>query len=1287
MARSGGSYSSIRSEGALLPPDLLARVQAGDGTLPGLTPEAYHLPGTMRLNEAASRAWNALLGAWHTFEDARERLPQGDAGTTVTRERWLLPLFQELGYGRLQVEPARELDGRSYALSHAYRHLPIHLVGCNIDLDKRTRGVAGAATGSPHSLLQEFLNRSEHSLWGIVSNGLRLRVLRDNLALTRQAYLEFDLRAMMEGEAYSDFVVLFLVLHQSRFENEPPQDCYVEQWSEEAARTGTRVLENLSYGVERAIEALGQGFLQHPRNEELRQALRGGDLSGQDYYRQLLRLVYRLLFLFVAEDRDALHPPDVSEQARQRYFHYSTQRLRQLADEIRGGRHGDAYESLQVVFKCLGGRGELALALPGLGSFLFSAAATKRLTSASLANAYLYRAVRALAYAEVDRIRRPVDYRNLGTEELGGVYETLLELHPLIDTVASTFSLGAVSGHERRATGSYYTQRDLISLLLDTALDPVIDSRTRGKTGEEAEAALLGIKVVDPACGSGHFLIAAAQRLAKRVAAVRTGDDEPPPEETRKAIRDVADSCLYGVDVNEMSAELCKVALWMEALEPGKPLNFLDHRIQVGNSLIGATPNLIVDGIPDEAYSPIHGDDTRISNLIKRRNREERAGQGSLFGDSADVLDPSITVAFKKLEQMPTETESQVRAKERAHQAILEDQAVRRGKLLADLWTAAFLWPLGEDESRAPTTDDLSSVQNGRALPEARQIQLVQLETEYRFFHWHLAFPEVFGEAEDRGFDVVLGNPPWGRVKLKEREWFASRAPEIASERNASRRERQIAALEESDPILYMRYIEDKRRSEGYSHFIRASGRYPLTGRGDVNTYTAFAELDYNLLGRRGRMGVVIPTGIAFADGTRHFFERLIETNSLSSLIDFWETRRFFPGTDSRDPFCLLTVVDHSVRIEQATFVFSSRSVLEARDPERRFTLSAEDIALLNPNTKTCPVFGTQRDAELTKRIYRRVPVLLTEATGKNPWGIDFQRMFDMSNDSGLFRTQEQLEAEGLTLTGNHFVGDGSKYVPLYEAKMFHQFDHRFATYTQDGTRRDVTPSEHEDPHFVPIPRFWVDEQLVQQRLNGDAITRGGKGEAAWLLAFRNVTNNTNERTVLFSILPAVGVGNSAPLMRVEPALASRVPALLAALNSFVLDYVARQKVGGTNLNFFYVKQFPVPSPHDLDDLLLREILTRSVELTYSAYDLDEAAQAAEWQPTPFLWHENRRFQLQAELDAIFFHVYGLERDDVEYVMETFPIVKRKDEAEHGHYRTKEAILAAYEQFRLLVKQ
>ena len=805
-ARTLAAFSTIRTEGAMLPSDILVRVASGDKSLGGLEESSYHLAPGEKIGEATNRAWNRLQAAWANFQSAREKLAATDTGTSLTRERWLLPLFQLLDYGRLQAAKAEEIGGKSYAISHAWQQTPIHLVGCNVDLDRRIQTAAGGMRSSPHSLLQELLNRSDQHLWGIVSNGLRLRLLRDNISLTRQAYVEFDLEAMMAGEAYPDFVLLWLLLHQSRFEAERPEQCQLEKWSQAARTEGVRVLDGLRDGVQRAIEHLGQGFLAHPANAALRENLRSGALDKQDYYRQILRLVYRLLFLFVADDRDLLLVPTADPVAQKRYRDfYATTRLRHLATTRAGSRHHDLYCGLKLVMEKLSGDGCPELALPALGSFLFSPRALPDLNACDISNLHLLEAIRSLAVTQTGQSRRVVDYKNLGAEELGSVYESLLELHPDLNAEAASFELKVAAGSERKKTGSYYTPTSLISCLLDSALDPVLLEAARQP---EPEAAILKLKVVDPACGSGHFLIAAAHRIAKRLAAVRTGEEEPPPEAQRKALRDVIGHCIYGVDVNPMAVELCKVSLWMEALEPGKPLSFLEHRIQPGNSLLGATPALLAQGIPDEAFSPLEGDTKEACSKWKRVNKSERAAwekkQQWLGFDAPWNKLGAFAQGLMALDNLSDDSIATIREKERLYREAIESAGYLDGKFMADAWCASFVWKKDSLIALALTEELFRQIErNPTAFAKDKRGmtgEVVRLAGQYRFFHWHLAYPEVFDAEGKGGFDCVLGNPPWERVNIA-REGVVRRAKaEIAKASNSATRKRLIGALKAGSP-------------------------------------------------------------------------------------------------------------------------------------------------------------------------------------------------------------------------------------------------------------------------------------------------------------------------------------------------------------------------------------------------------------------------------------------------------------------------------------------------------
>jgi hypothetical protein len=1269
-------FTTIRSEGALLPPDLLQRIVDNEG-LDGLSPESYHRSGE-KLNEAINRAWNSLQGAWANFRAAQERLPESDLGTSISRERWLLPLFRELDYGRLSPAAAVEIEGRSYPISHHWESSPIHLVSFKADLDKRSAGMTGAASASPHSLVQVFLNRSEASLWGFVSNGYKLRLMRDNASLTRQAYVEFDLEAMFDGEVYSDFVLLWLLCHQSRVEGHT--DCWLEKWVKVAEEQGTRALDQLREGVEDAITALGMGFLEHPLNTTLRDSLQAGELQGQDYYRQLLRLVYRLLFLFVAEDRDLLLDRNAPEAARERYrLHYSTQRLRRIAERFIGTNHPDSYEALRLVMRLLSGEENGAgkgLALVPLGSFLFSDAALPDLIDCQLSNHALLAAIRALSlrYDSQAKVYRTVDYKHLGPEELGSVYESLLELHPQINVAARRFALATASGNERKTTGSYYTPTSLINALLDSALNPVLDEARK-----KGEAAILALKICDPACGSGHFLIAAAHRIAKALAQVRTYEDEPSPEAISAAKRDVIAHCIYGVDINPMAVELCKVNLWMEALEPGKPLSFLEHRIQVGNSLLGTTPALMANGIPDNAFSPIEGDDKAFVLTMKKVNKKEYEQRKLIYANqNSDVIIPMVqldmfgkvvtdyaylTTAMQELDATPDDTLEGIRRKEAKYRDLATNSEYTKARLLADAWCAAFVW---EKVQRVglplPLTDRIYRQLEQNPLAENLQNlaeYVAAIAQSYKFFHWHIAFPDVFtvettAENEQTGwnggFDVLLGNPPWERIKIQEKEWFAQRAPEIANAANAAARRKAIAELEQNNPELLADFAQDKRKAEGESHFVRVSERYPLCGRGDVNTYTLFAESSRQIINGYGRVGMIVPSGIATDDTTKFFFQDLMQSQSLASLYDFENREGIFQGIHRSFKFCLITMTNAGVAIDGADFVYFALDVTHLDDKWRHFSLSSDDIALINPKTGTSPIFRSLFDAELTKKTYQRLPII-AEAF-ENEIG----RMFHSSDDSPLFQD----------------TNDSNHLILLYEAKCFWQFDHRYATYDTDY--HDVVQSEKFSPNFIITTRYFIDEDKIPAKFR--------KKWQKWYLAYRRISNTTNERTLVLSLIPEVGLLDSGNLIyNLTAPIASTV---LSNLNTFASDYVCRQAMGGSNLHLYIFEQLPVLPPRSYTQALLDFIVPRVLELTYTAWDLRPFAQDLGYQGAPFVWDEERRFLLRCELDALYFHLYQISRDDVNYIMDTFPIVKRKDEAAHGSYRTKETILAMYDEMAQL---
>lgn len=1322
MPRRNNEFQTIRSEGGLLPPDLLRRVIDPRGSLQGTKSEDYGLPAGERLNEVITQSWNRLRRHWSEFRAAAARLPEGEAGTGLTNDKWSLPLLRELGFGLVPASSGPEIAGRAYAISRFFGSAPIHLIGCGLNPDRRAAGVRGAAAGNPHGLVQEFLNRSPDHLWGIVGNGLQLRILRDNQTLSRQSFLEFDLEAMFGAEAYSDFVLLWLVGHATRFmprDGNRIETCWLEEWTKEAQEQGTRALNDLRGSVERALQVLGEGFTSHPKNAALREALRSGSLVLTDFHGQLLRIVYRLIFLFVAEDRtlegqSLLHPRDDSEGARvarERYArHYGTARLRELAGKIKGSRHGDLWRQFQILVGALSGDDPFegtrrSLALPALGSFLWSPNSTAALNGSELTNHDFLEALRHLAYTRQGKVLRPVDYKNLGAEELGGVYESLLALTPQISADGARFTFAEFAGNERKTSGSYYTPDSLVQCLLDSALDPVVEAAVKGKAGAEAEQSILALKVCDPAVGSGHFLVGAAHRLARHLARVRAqaqGESEPSPLLYQHALRDVIGRCLYGVDMNPMAAELCRVSLWLEALEPGRPLSFLDHHIRVGNSLLGVTPEHLAGGLPDDAFNPIDGDDKKVCAALKKRNRHEREGGQFDFGLQM-VAEPragydTLAARSQSIDEAPDDSMGAIKRKAEQFQRLVVSPEYRHRQELADAWCAAFVWRKQASVLAEPiTTDTIRRLDaDTNALSPAQRAELDRLTGQYQFFHWHVAFPEVFVRG---GFDCILGNPPWDKIQPEEQKFFAPLRPDIANAASAKVRKALIEALPSNDPPVHHAWQSYKRFIDSTCHFLRSSGCLRFTGEGNLNSYRIFTELAARLTASTGRVGLVAQTGLATDESGKELFAYLISTGRLLRFLDFENRESFFPEVDSRMRFCLITIQGTSAATghRPAEFGWLLQRLDELGTPTRLVRVTPDDLRLFNPSSRTCPVFTSARDMEVSRRMYRSGAHIMLDEQQRFA-RIDFLgELFNMTRDSGLFLKDPPASS-----------------LPLYEAKFVHQFDHRFAS-ALAGDVQELTSDDKSNADRVVTPKGWVEEDIVL----GRAAKRGI--HSRWMAGFRDIASPTNERTSIAAVLPFAAVGNSINLML---GLSAFEAALITAnANTFAFDFCARQKISGSHVNIWIFKQLPA-IPASVYSAMLDcfdktrpvggWVISRVLELVYTAWDLDLFAQDCGWTGPPFRWDDERRFWIRCELDAAFFHLYlptdaaggwraalqadgrthdqtpselvelthhfPTPRDAVAYIMDTFPIVRRKDEAMYnGDYRTKRAILEIYD--------
>jgi hypothetical protein len=729
---------------------------------------------------------------------------------------------------------------------------------------------------------------------------------------------------------------------------------------------------------------------------------------------------------------------------------------------------------------------------------------------------------------------------------------------------------------ERKRFGIFYTPAQFTQFIVKQTVGAVIDERfedlrrRHNLTSEALESGqpspavasywrdcfqtLREVKICDPACGSGAFLIQAYDLLELRYQTIADNLELHDPAAASEFCEKISDIILseniHGVDLSEQAVEITQLALWIRSARRGKTLADLSHNIVQGNSL---------------------------------------------------VTDPAIH-------------------------------------------------------------------------PRAMQ--------------WQDTFTDVFGRARG-GFDCVIGNPPWEQLMLYEREFFALSAPDIASALNTASRRRLIVQLESENPELYQHYLKAKADSERTLTYVRTCGHFPLSAKGRANTFAVFAELARSIVAHSGRVGLLVPSGIATDDSSKEFFGALIESKALISLYDFENKLPVFPDVHRSFKFCTLIFSGNDLKKSQADFVFFARQMQDLDDPSRHISLTSRDIGLLNPNTHTCPIFRSRHDADLTKTIYGRVPILLDKSHGesRNPWGVRFkQGLFNQSSDSELFKAAGELKKEGFILKGNKWIKGRQTFLPLYEAKMVQAFDHRAASvifqeanWVRQGQTEETDLVSHQNPDSVAQPRWWVAEKEVDQAVNG---------QHPWgFLVFKDVTSPTNTRTMIAAAIPWSAVPHPLPIIFTDQSIRLEL-CLLANLNAFVYDFVARQKVGGTHLTFFIVEQLPTfPPDHyfercpwDKRQTLEHWIAERVLKLTCTANDMRPLAETAGFSPPVHKWKPPERAQLIAELDAAFFRLYEISREDVEYILNTFAGIRKEKESFAGVISQADAILRAYDQ-------
>ena len=1201
-----------------------------------------------------------------------------------------------------------------------------------LPLDARS-GDGRLRSRTPHGQILRYLSAVENESdggirWGILTNGGVWRLYDHSVRPRATGYFEADVASAIESGDDETLRLFYLLFRRDSFT--PLQGAttsFLETALAEGRRYEEKVAQDLSSVVfERVFPKLVEA-LADASGRELPEVRHGA-----------LIFLYRLLFVLYAEDRGLLPVNDA------RYEDYGLRKpvrediARKMAEEtILSTQATNYYDHLTTLCRLID-QGDPSIGMPPYNGGLFNGEAAPLLEEVRLADATMAPIIYNLSHAETPDGRRFVNYRDMSVQQLGSIYERLLEREPVRDETGGI--VVRPNSYARRDSGSFFTPQEIVDLIVDRTLKPLaeerlaafenkskeLDSDRRPKSERHADLlqwdpaeAVLDLKVLDPAMGSGHFLVTAVDFLSdyiadlveyapavpewldgeytsplvERVAVIRRDILErartsnwvmDETQLTDQAIirRMVLKQCIYGVDKNPLTVELAKVSLWLHSFTVGAPLSFLDHHLRCGDSLVGM----------------------RVNDATRELGRLGRMYAGSAIQEAEIAAE-----GMRQIEQMSDADVSEVRESVQLFQGIEATTLELRGvldTLCGVRWQtagmgarerAAFEEPLvGTLALQADSAfrliaegpgsvDDEDEIKQRSFWPRFEELwsDARSIAQHEGFLHWEVAFPGVWRDWQSAqpkgGFDAVIGNPPWDRIKLQEVEWFATRSRELALASTAAARKAGIEQLRARDPSLANEFDAAKERAEGLARVVRASGDYPLLSGGDINLYSLFVERAMGLIKPDGFVGLLTPSGI-YADKTAaDFFKSVSTSGHLAGLFDFENKKVFFKDVHASFKFCALIFGGEERQFRETECAFFLHDVESIKDPDRCFALAPTDFARVNPNTGTSPVFRTRRDAEITRRIYERHPVLVDRSQGeeRRAWPVRYHTMFHMTNDSHLFRTSERLKNEGFyPVEGNRWKKGEELYFPLYEGKMVQAYDHRAASVivnpenlNRPAQPREATLDEHANPSWLPEPQFWV-----------PASKCDWSTEANWVLGFKEITAPTNVRTFIAALLPAVGFGNKVPVLR--PETESRNEWLLAAnFNSVAFDFVTRQKLQGQTLNLFIVEQLPVIALEDYDRQLgnttARDLVRDHVlKLTFTAHDMAPFANDLGYYGQPFPWDEDERRHQRARLDALYFHLYGLSKDDAEYILSTFPIVRREDEAKFGAYRTRDLILA-----------
>lgn len=1271
-------FAALTIEGGLIAPD---QVQAIASAAPDQKTAAdYGCPKGTGLRDEITRYFRIAQAHWQGYA----RLEQPTMQQTAEFARNLL----EQAFGFELSGPHHHMrEGRRFTIAWEAKggRVPIVIAPpAPADKGKAGDGFARAlpefgdgadgriARRSPTVLLQDWLNANPDFYWGLVFAGDRVRLMRDNASLTRPAWIEADLGAIFRDEMFADFAALWLLLHVSRFgaEGAAASDCALERWREAGMRAGTSARERLRVNVEEALMALGQGILD--ANPAIRERLDSNQLTMPHLFEQMLRVVYRLIFLGVAEDRDLLHPPATPKAVRDLYsnnYGFAWARDRSTRRNAHDHHH-DAWEGVKVTFRALE-RGEKLLGLPALGG-LFDRALTPDLDAAQIPNRALLAAAFKLGWLIEDGRRVRINWRDMATEELGSVYEGLLELVPTRDNEGRNFTFAGgneARGHSRKVSSSYYTPDNLVQCLLDTALTPVLD-RAESENGVQG---ILDLNIIDPACGSGHFLLGAARRLAARVAQLRN----PDAPDYNAAMRDVVRNCIHGVDRNPMAVELAKVALWIETVEPGKPLGFLDANIQCGDALLGVFDlKELESGIPNDAYKALGSDDKETAKHFAKRNAAEKAGQGMFdFASGTGGLPPArLAAQMDDLRHLPEDTVTQVQEKRQRFAAWIRDPRRYATKVACDLFMAAFIMPkIGGVPNSAgsamiPTTSHVRTRLNGGNIYGPLEGAAVDIAASAKIFHWPLAFPEVI--VGKGGFDVVLGNPPWDTMSPDAKEFFAVFDPDVRFMAPDDQEARYTELKQEpSIANAWAKYQDDLYRA---AHFMRKSGRFTLfaegnLGKGDFNVYRMFTELAFKGIKLGGVAAQIIPEGFYNGANAAALRSHVYQNMHLHALITFENTRRVWFDIHAAQKFCLYAATRGGETTEiPAAFKINSEAKLAALDGTFPFQIPLSLIRELSPAALAIPEFADPSDVSIAKKLHSRLPSFGADIPAANLR--DYMREIDMGNDRESF-------------------GEVTDGIPLFEGRMIEAFDYRSKAYVSGRGRQAIWK---ELPFDEPNKRIAPQWHIPLVELPEKALERSN----SYRIGFCDVGGVTNQRFLMAAMVPPnILCGHTVPTITFEPSANQLSLLWLGLANSFCLDFLARQK-GALHMTLTLVDSLPLP--RQLTGIPIEKaIVAHSARLACAGSEMaalwDTVAAELHLQGGPAEDPLLRR-KLRAELDVyVARDFFGLTKDEMRYLLdpssvlgedcgiETFGALKRAEIRADKQFTSFDMIMHAWE--------